>query len=528
MASWMSNLKLAFSPKARAELLAKHAQKVLNDYEAGRRYSPRRSYIPGWLRDARFDADAATRMEIVRKARYFERNSAIVNRLYDLFEEYTVGPNGLQFIPASSDRKWNANMRAYWNDWGQFPDMTSLQPFGSLCSLSARTWAGDGEVFILKTRGRVRDGGRSFPRIQLIETHRVETPSVDYANTKIIDGIRVNEDGRPTHYFVQRGDEREERFEEIPAERIVHIFEPTRPGMYRGLPLLYPVLNDLHDLDDLELMAMDISKDAATIRRIVKTKSGELSQDDFRRARLRTDGTQGTSGGSARERSKYYEDVFGPEVKALYHEDEMQQFEVTRPAESERLFWDYKTSKVCAGFGISKLLVFPWSMQGTVTRADLDVAAQFFRSRSGVLGSKWTDVYHYVAEFGIAQERTLSDRPGDWKKVKVRPPRSVNVDVGRNSSAIINEYMAGLRTLESVYGELGEDWVEALEQIGIELKTAADIETRLGLAPGSIINKTLEALQAKLQSDSLENQANQPKGNPASRNMRREMLLAQE
>src|SRR5688572_3483546 len=86
--SFGQRIAIIASPKAATRRVERDARLVQNRYEAGQLWSSRRSYLPGWTRDARFDADSATCTEIRRKARYFERNNAIVNRLADLFEQY--------------------------------------------------------------------------------------------------------------------------------------------------------------------------------------------------------------------------------------------------------------------------------------------------------------------------------------------------------------------------------------------------------------------------------------------------------
>jgi lambda family phage portal protein len=466
-------------------------------YEAGQYFSTRRSWLPAWVRDARFDANSATRLEILRKARYFERNNAIVNRLADLFEQYTVGPNGLRFVPASSDPEWNKRAAAWWSDWCKLCDLTTLQNFGTIQSLCARSWAIDGEIFLLKTRGKIRDNGQSYPRIQLIESHRVETPGELSADGRIIDGIKVDDRGRPVSYFIRETNfgTQEETYREVPADEMIHIFEPTRPGMYRGIPLLYAVLNDLHDLDDLQMYSMDGAKEAAATINVIQTKSGEMDAMQYRRARMQIPGTDGTSGGSSQDRTSYYDTVFRGTSKVLKEGDEMKQFQVTRPSESERALWDHLTSKVCAGFGISKLLVFPWSMQGTVTRADLEVASVFFRSRSAILASKFEELWSYVIGWATKNVRELSDPPLDWMRISIRPPRSVNVDVGRNAIALISEYEAGWRTLEEICGELGLDWRDVLRQRAVELAEAIQLEKEYKLPPGSLIAAMLNSLK---------------------------------
>ena len=49
-------------------------------------------------------------------------------------------------------------------------------------------------------------------------------------------------------------------------------------------------------------------------------------------------------------------------------------------------------------------------------------------------------------------------------RLNVRPPRAVNVDVGRNSSAMLAELAGATRTYQDIFGETGEDWKQKLRQ----------------------------------------------------------------
>jgi len=479
-------------------------------YEAGQRWSDRRSWLPGYVRDARFDADSATRLEILRKARYFERNNGFVNRLADLFEEYTVGPEGLRMVPVSSNEEWNKKAAEWWAGWCRFPDVSTLMPFGTVQSLMARSWFIDGEIFLIKTRGRERQDQASYPRIELIEGHRVESNPSFAADDYYQDGIEIDTNGRPKGYWVRRGLTTDTVHSLYPADQVLHLFEPSRPGQLRGISMLYPVMNDLHDLDDLSMLEMDAAKDAAATTNIIKTKTGEVSFDDLRRARFAGQGTKANSGGSDNVRTEYYNDVFKGRAKVMRHGDDFDQFVSSRPSVATQAYWEYLLSKVCCGVGISKLLVMPYSMQGTVTRADLDVAATFFRSRSAVMSAVVREIYVYVMGWATNNVRELSDPPFDWAKVEARPPRSVNVDVGRNSQALISEYVAGWRTLEEICGELGRDYREVLRQRGQERKLARQIEEEMGLTPGELINAALEAIKTQ-QQQQIQQQQVQPK-----------------
>ena len=425
----------------------------------GARQSTSRSTIHGSVQSAQFDIDPYSRYELVRRSRYFERNNAFVNRIADLFEQYTVG-QGLAFFPASSDTRWNAAALQYWRDWQRFADLSSRLSFGSLQGIIARALFVDGEIFVILTRGETGN-----PRIQLVESHRVKNaPEAKNA----IDGVEIDDRGRPVAYWIATEDgKRKETFTRVEAQNVVHIYEPGRAAQYRGLPALYPVMNDLHDLDDLQIFEMRAAKAASQVQNVIKTANGEVTDDDIIR---------GTATGSDNvERADYYKDVFDGEVKVLKHGDEFSQFQVERPSAATSGYWDYLTGKVCAGIGIPKEIVLPSSMQGTSMRSVLDIANAFFRSRSAVIADHLRRIYEYVIEVGIRTEPFLQPAPPDWYRSTFRAPRSINVDVGRNSAAAVAEFKCGMRTLQSIYAETGDDWREQLRQKAAEIAYANEL-----------------------------------------------------
>ena len=454
----------------------------VSDRYEGATYSPNRSYVQAAVQSARFDASKGTRQELVRKARYFERNNAIVNRLADLFESYTVG-KGLQISPSSSDPDWNARAKEWWRGWERFPDLTSRQSLGTLLSLVARTWFIDGECFVVKTRG-----GSGRPRLQVFEGHMVETPPQfsDREGESIVDGIAIDPSGRPIGYYFASEDAkgRERTFKLVAADNVIHVFEPGRPGQYRGLPFLYPVINELHDLDDLHILEMRAAKDASEITNVIKNKSGEVSSTDLRRSRFNTtESLSDTTTTFTRGKNDYYQDTAGGRTVVMQRGDELEQFRSSRPNVTTQEYWRYKTELICTGVGIPYVLVFPDSMQGTVYRGALDMASQFFKARFGVLESVARELYEYAMGDAKVREKNLQDIPGDWWRVRILPPRSVNVDVGRNSSAMLNELEAGATNYDLIYGPLGLDWREEFVRLREQQAFAEAIGLNLGKPP---------------------------------------------
>jgi len=453
-----------------------------NLYEAGRQFQfGQRSAIWSHVTDARFDASQATRWELLRKIRYFEQNCPLVQKLADLFELYTVGPNGLVMAPGSQDERWSQAAQVYYGSWCQLPDLCSLLPLTVIQSLTARLWFIDGEVFILKTRTAMPP---YRPKIQLLESHRVGTPSKRFMpdNSNIVDGVEVERNGKPVAYWVQNGFEAGEPTR-IPAESIIHIHEPARVGMYRGITMFYAVLNALHDLDDLQQMELMVAKDQADTSTVIKTPTGEVTDpNDPNGWNTQTE----TSSAVANPLTEYYRRVFGPTTKVMKVGDEIDKSGPERPTVIQQWYWKFLCEEICNGVGIPLAMVFPESMQGTVYRGVLDSANAYFRSRSAVLAAAWKQVWEYVIDFGSRVEPSIAAKPKDWRTVNVRAPRAVNVDVGRNSTAMLAELESGTRTFAQIYSETGEDWREQLEQRAKEAAFINQIARRHRVPPTAI------------------------------------------
>jgi len=447
--------------------------RILSRYE-GATFSTSRSWIPAGIQSARFDASASTRLEIVRKSRYFEKNNALFNRMADLFECYTVGA-GLQITPASTDEQWNPLAKFAWTGFELQADLTSRQPFSTLMGLVARTWFVDGEVFILLTHG---PSGR--PRIQLIESHLVGTPPElrELEGETIHDGVQVDANGRPTAYWIATESARGERtYRPVRAEFVIHHFEPSRPGQYRGLPFCYPVINDLHDLDDLQILTMKAAKDAAELSLLLIRKGGELSDEELLRRGAQV-ANQGTDGSAQTEnRAEYLREALGGRAAVLNEGEDVKFPENKSPSPATKDHWQILATKCCTGIGMPYVIVVPDSMQGTVYRGALDMANAFFRSRFLLNAATASRIYEFVMDFERQNTPILRPGPSTWRQCVVHPPRAVNVDVGRNSQALLDELAAGTRTFSGTYGELGEAYGVQLRQRASEARLILDLAT---------------------------------------------------
>jgi capsid protein len=88
---------------------------------------------------------------------------------------------------------------------------------------------------------------------------------------------------------------------------------------------------------------------------------------------------------------------------------------------------------------------------------------------------------HFARIWEFVIERQIpGPKPGDWRKVRFTPPRAINVDVGRNSAALISEFEAGFKTLEEIAAQEGKDWKEVMRQRAKEIAYAASLGITIG------------------------------------------------
>jgi len=476
---------------------------VRNRYESAFHQWAERSWLPANVQDARFDADAATRIELVRRHRYWVRNSSIVQKIRNLFIQFSVGPAGLQVVPNSADEAWNESRRAGWDAWCRRPSINTNLTLTEEMILWAGALFDDGEVFVLKIAQK-----KGPPRIQTIEGHRCCTPTKGMAEKvgaifeRIIDGVELDASGKPMFYWfvdeqtpmaftpgigstIQAAD-----FQRIPAEFVIHGFKPRRPGMVRGIPEGFASLNILHDFQDCQLLHVKVAKRLASIANVVYNTTGEADVSNLRRQRLQIASQDAVGNPSVKDRAIYYEQKFGGETVYARVGEKVEQFNADRPSAAESGFMDLLLSQICCSYNVPKLLVVPYSLQGTVTRADLDICANAFRANFEVIARMVREVYEWQTQWAIDFDKSLDgETPEDFEHVVIRPPRSPNVDIGRNAAALKTELELGTITYQDVFAERQQDWRHQFRQAAEAAKFAKELAAEYGVEASEIIQK---------------------------------------
>lgn len=450
-----------------------------NFWEGAVRWSPNRSSIPEEPpRDAKWDLSTWDLQELIRKNRYFSKNGpAVYLGLQRLFAQYTVGPEGIKIVPASSDIKYNAAVAEAWEETCKNIEVSG-KSYAKASEEGACTLFSDGSFFIVNTfleRKAERGLPAKVPKIWMVERHRVGTPSHlhEQEGKTIFNGIQFDPTGKfPVRYWIRTG----EKYEPYEAADVEHVFDSTRPGQIDGVPVLAAATNLLNDLFDLQSLQMKKAKDAADISNMVFRKGGEPIDDEqaIREGdEVTTENSQGTE--ASENRVRRLRQAHGGSWSFFDLDEDVKQFKSESPSVTEQWHWRKVEAEVCAIGGSSIQLVFPESIQGTVQRTDTEVAAATYRGWSLLQGEHWCNVYLRWLEWAIKNDPRCKNPPPDYKRHEIRPPRGPDVDVGHNSKADISEVEAGLQTYQTYYARRQKDYRHELRQKAIEAKYIADL-----------------------------------------------------
>ena len=165
-------------------------------------------------------------------------------------------------------------LQALWRDWCETADATGRTDFYGLQALACRAMLEGGEALVRLRWRRPEDGLPVGLQLQVLEgEHLPLTMNREMAGGNIVRaGIEFDALGRRVAYHLHRSHPNDGAFGlpvapmsgnggmetvRVPAEEVIHLFRPLRPGQIRGEPWLTRALvklNELDQYDDAELV----------------------------------------------------------------------------------------------------------------------------------------------------------------------------------------------------------------------------------------------------------------------------------
>ena len=425
-------------------------------------WSPRRGTVPGaFPTDARNELTPGVRAELVRKSRYLHKNSGFVRELVANMAIYSTG-DGIRVQAQSGNPAWNRAAEDYFALWAARCEVTRRFSFEECQSIVCRGIDIDGEYFVHKTRDA--DGE---PRIQLIESHRIGDA---FGAKETIDGVGLDAWGAPVFYRVVEDDG---KTRDLPAESLLHLFEPEWAGGVRSHPTLQHSIN--HILDEIELLALEkhAVKDNADVSRILKTARGELDDNgDF---------VVGQPGGNNEASDPVsLQKIVGGKLVALKPDESLDSFQSNRPSPTFTGFLEHLRRDSALGFIPFEFAADSSKVGGAGVRLIVAKADRRFSFRQMILERRLIrPVWAYV--IGDAIDRGFLPPIAGWWKIATVPPRRVTVDAGREAQQNRSDVEMGLKTLSDHYSELGADFGEEIERRASDAKLILETALKFGV-----------------------------------------------
>jgi lambda family phage portal protein len=201
-----------------------------------------------------------------RRARDTVRNNPYAASACDSFVANAVGA-GIKPSWLLDDQDLKRRLQALWLAWTDEADADWLTDFYGLQALAARAMFEAGEVFVRFRERRPEDGLRVPLQLQVLESEMLPLDlNRDLGGGRAIRaGIEFDAIGRRVRYHFRRhhpGDatapgQGSDLHSVVPAEDVMHVYKPLRPGQIRGVPWIAPSLVRLHLLDQFDDAALE-------------------------------------------------------------------------------------------------------------------------------------------------------------------------------------------------------------------------------------------------------------------------------
>lgn len=238
----------------------------------------------GWRRSAA-DANAVIGPALARlreSARDLVRNNPYAESALNTIANHTVSW-GIVAKPDPMDKR----TLTAWKAWAETTacDADGRHDFYGLQKLVMRTVAESGEVLVRRRLRRPEDGLPLPMQLQVLDPDFLDTSRDTAAGflgnaggTRIIQGVEFDPIGRRIAYWLftehpgsNLGNLQSVR---VPAESVLHIFRPLRPGQVRGPSWFAPALLRFKDFDDYEDATLMKQKIAACLAVITSDVDG--------------------------------------------------------------------------------------------------------------------------------------------------------------------------------------------------------------------------------------------------------------
>lgn len=428
-----------------------------------------------WIQSiATIDSEIKADSVLLRvRARDLAKNNPYIKQFLNLLVANVLGASGikLQAQIRNNDGKLNtlinSKIEDAWKEWGsEFASVDGKLTLNKLSELALKTIATDGEVFIRKVKGNINPWGFS---LQLIDSDLVDwqynVARTDHG-TEIRMGIEIDDWGRPVKYHVFNrypvdsapGGLGRTRLE-IPADEIIHLYDPARLNQTRGVTWFNSVMLSLK-------MLCGYTEAELTAARVSSAKMGFIEQTDP----SAFDPSQGPQGA-------LQIDAAPGSIETLPFGTKFTEWSPDHPANAFPSFIKAILREVSTGLGVSYNALAN-DLEGvnySSIRAGLLIERDLWKmDQQWWIDSFLSKIYKsWLPQAMLSGNLILDSRdPKKFNKVKWMPRGWAWVDPLKDVKAAGEAIALGLSSRNRVLAEKGEDFEEIAEDLAEEKSIA--------------------------------------------------------
>jgi capsid protein len=406
-------------------------------------------------------AGTAERYKLIRAARDLADNFPPVRSLLLKFATYVAGR--ISYQARTGDKELDDQIERYWIKWCKECDFLRRHNFTTFVQLAVVAILRDGDCgFII-----VRDG--EMLKLQAVEADRIGSPYNRLIDSdSYIGGIMLDEFGRPEKYQILFARSTTNTSSRQTLTRTSSFTFSTRLGLTNTVAarLSRPRSTQLAICKRRSRRKCRRSSSRSYQTGIITTENGSADAADYFATSNRNDLGQ----------TEKLSNIDPGAIQYLSPGEKMEMFRSDRPGGAFREFVQLVQSHIAMTVGLPYGFAFDADKSGPMARMEAAMAERTFARWRGMLESQFLDRIKNIVLLDAAARGLIPDNEylldGRWCW-----PAKVSIDYGREASADISLWKAGLKTASQIYDEHGEDYEEALRQRAKE----ADMIKELGI-----------------------------------------------
>jgi lambda family phage portal protein len=423
------------------------------------------------------------RVDVLKRAEELYRDDSI-GGLVDLDLEHVIGTGFtiqakakvMNGITEEAAKQFNNDIEFIWDVWSKHVDVTGRQSLWRQSRLAWRNLRFAGEtVTILSDTSR--DESPVPLTIEVIDPQRLETPPEESGNPLVRQGVKFDPSGRIVGYYIRKAhpdDPKDTRYgyDELPPERVIHLFDPQFCAQTRGMSWFTRVLGDIRDAKDLQaalLMAAQVEACFAAFR---KRKNTSPSLSSARAA-------------TAIENGRRIEDIRPGTITDISSDEDMQ-FAIPTKGNSVGTLQDLAYRRIAAGLNIPyELLMRDWrGVSHAGGRLVLHGAKLTTQAAQKLFAEGWIDpIWKAFCDEAVmlgkvsVSPREYLRQPYAWRHHHTTPPAwGYAINPKEEVEADIMAIEGHLKTHERAIGERGGDFEDVIAQRKREVQAIDDAD----------------------------------------------------